>query len=153
MNKYHLFVLAVFLLLFTGSSMLEGAGNPVTTIVSDSLDRNPNGSSELSLLMREMYDHAYAARKLALEGKVDAVYPSSFDKIDSATPTDEDTKNEHYTLFAGIYIKAIKSYSKSSGENIIDNYNNMVNTCLACHASHCPGPVSKIKKLIISTRP
>ncbi len=124
-------------------------GGPSIPLMADSSDINPNGSSELSILMRDMYDHALAARKLALNGEKDTEFPKEFNKIHTATPTDETTKNSYYDTFADVYLNALKSYSLSGSEDLKLNYNNLVNTCLACHSSHCPGPVPKIRKLLI----
>ena len=136
--------------LYLGSwQLVDGVPAENATVVNDSTDMNPNGSSDLSLLMREMLDHAQSARKLALENKVDTTIPASFIKIHTATATDFETKNSYYDTFADLYLNAVKSYGKASNTEAISNYNNLVNTCLACHSTHCPGPVPRIKKLLI----
>lgn len=113
-------------------------------------DINPNGSSELSLLMRRMEKQLVDARPGVLEGKLtDRNYPLEFDKINTATPTDSETKTEAYPVFADIYLKSVKVFLASKPEELTENYNNVVNTCLACHSQHCPGPVSRIRKLMI----
>lgn len=124
-------------------------GGPSKQVQADSSDINPNGSSELSILMRDMYDHALAARKLALNGEKDVAFPKEFNKIHTATPTDETTKNSYYDTFADVYLNALKTYSGTASEELKSNYNNLVNTCLACHSSHCPGPIPRIRKLLI----
>jgi len=110
-------------------------GGPSEQVQADSSDINPNGSSELSILMRDMYDHALAARKLALNGEKDVAFPKEFNKI--------------YDTFADVYLNALKTYSGTASEDLKSNYNNLVNTCLACHSSHCPGPIPRIRKLLI----
>lgn len=109
-------------------------------------DNNPNGSSELSLLMRSMEKQLSDAKAAVLQGTYKGVYPSSFDKIYTAKPTDANTKTENFDVFAGVYINADKAFTANPS---IDTYNNVVNTCLACHSQHCPGPVGRIKKLKI----
>lgn len=144
--------LIIFLLisLYLGSwQIVDGGPAEHSIAISDSSDLNPNGSSELSLLMRDMYDHAFAARKLTLEEKKDEVIPDKFKKIHTATPTDSETKNSFYETFADVYLNAVKTYSSSANADIKTNYNNLVNTCLACHSTHCPGPIPKIRKLLI----
>lgn len=121
------------------------------TASADTTDINPNKSSELSLLMRKMYDHAAEARQ-ALANNKKVSYPKSFLAINTATPTDDHTKNEYYTTFADLYLQALDNYESSSDVNRVKSYNNIVNACLACHSSHCPGPVPKIKKLLIADK-
>ncbi len=136
--------------LYLGSwHLVDGVPAENATVVNDSTDMNPNGSSELSLLMREMLEHAQSARKLALEEKINPEIPESFSKIHTAKATDSETKNSYYDTFADVYMNAVKSYSTSKGSEIVTTYNNLVNTCLACHATHCPGPVPRIKKLLV----
>ena len=68
-------------------------------------DRNPNGSSELSLLMRRMEKQLVDARPGVLEGKLnDRNYPTEIDKINTAKPTDAETKTEAFPVFAVIYL-------------------------------------------------
>lgn len=113
-------------------------------------DLNPNGSSELSLLMRRMEKQLVDARPGVLDGKLtDRTYPSEIDRINTAKPTDAETKTEAFPVFADIYLKSVKSFLASKPEELTENYNNVVNTCLACHSQHCPGPVSRIRKLLI----
>ncbi|TAH38964.1 MAG: hypothetical protein EYC69_13660 [Bacteroidetes bacterium] len=136
--------------LYLGSwQLVDGVPSENATAFNDSTDMNPNGSSELSLLMREMLEHAQLARKLALEEKINPEIPESFNKIHTAKATDSETKNSYYDTFADVYLSAVKSYSTSKGTEIVSSYNNLVNTCLACHSTHCPGPVPRIKKLLV----
>ena len=143
-------VILLIILTYLGSwQLVDGGPAENSMALMDSTDLNPNGSSDLSLLMREMFDHALAAKKLTLEDKKDSEFPEKFKKIFTATPTDAETKNSYFDTFADIYLNAGKTYTTSNDGDLKMNYNNLVNTCLACHSSHCPGPVPKIKKLLI----
>ncbi len=129
--------------------LVDGDASKKYTAGTDTTDLNPNGSSELSFLMREMYNHALSSRNLALEEKKNEEFPEAFNKIHTAVPTDRFTKNEHFDSFADVYLNSVKSYAATDEANLKLNYNNMVSSCLACHASHCPGPIPKIKKLLL----
>jgi hypothetical protein len=144
------FALIFLIAFFTASSSLVNNGSSVfiTTAQADTTDNNPNGSSELSLLMRKMYDHLAEAKK-GLASNTIAQAPLSFKNINTAKPTDAETKKEYYNTFGDIYLQALETYSGSTPATLTKNYNNLVNTCLACHSSHCPGPVPKIKKLVV----
>ena len=148
MNK--LFIIASVFLLMVLSSQLTESEPASISICKDSVDVNPNGSSELSILMRKMYDHAAAARKDVKAKKIKRTYPAEFAKIYTATPTDSLTKNEHFNTFADIYMRSLKSFKSSDAGNLVDNYNGIVSACVACHSQHCPGPLFKIKLLMIT---
>lgn len=116
----------------------------------DPKDNNPNGSSELSLLMRKMEKQLVDARPAVMTGTYKGTYPEEFDKVYTAKPTDDQTKNEYYDTFAGVYVQAVKSFTSAPAAEQVEKFNNVVNSCLACHSQHCPGPVSRIKKLTIT---
>lgn len=118
------------------------------SVMADTSFVNPNGSSELSLLMREMQAYTNNAKKALQNNTNPAPYPESFNKIYSATISDGMSKSDFYKQFADIYLTAVKNYSKSNNQERAENYNNMVNACLACHSQHCPGPVPVIKKMV-----
>jgi hypothetical protein len=150
MNKIVVLFIVFCILSFGSNTCFLPLSLPVAK--ADTTDINPNGSSELSLLMREMYNHLAEARK-GLEIKKQVSYPKSFLTLTTAQATDEHTKNEYYNTFADLYLQSLENYSKSTNENRAKNYNSMVNACLACHSSHCPGPVPKIKKLLLPVAP
>lgn len=145
MNKYLVAFLFTGVIAFSSSWIHDGNGI-ISSAYADTTDVNPNGSSELSLMMREMYTHTAAARKALDENKV-APYPESFLNIKTAKPTDEETKKEYYNTFADLYLQSLENYKNSDKKNLQRNYTALINTCLGCHSSHCPGPVPKIKKL------
>ncbi len=148
MNKLFIFI-PLFLLVALSSQFTESEPASIP-VCKDSVDVNPNGSSELSLLMRKMYDHAAAARKDVKAKKIKRTYPAEFSKIYTATPTDSLTKNEHFNTFADLYIQSLKNFKSSNAGNLTDNYNAIVSACVVCHSQHCPGPLFKIKLLMIN---
>ena len=145
MNK--IFVIAgIMFLLYVSSYQYKTVWT--NAAFADTTDINTNKSSELSLLMREMYNHAAEARKAVSEQRT-VSYPKTFLNINTAKPTDDKTKNEYYTTFADLYLQTLEGYENSTNANRVKSFNNVVNACLACHSSHCPGPVPKIKRLLI----
>jgi len=125
--------------------------NPEVTGGSASADttfQNPNGTSELAMLMRDMQKYANDAKAALKAGTKPAPFPEAFKKIYTAEITEGMSKSDFYTQFADLYITAVKNYSTSTAELRVDAYNNMVNSCLACHSQHCPGPVPVIRKMI-----
>jgi hypothetical protein len=111
--------------------------------------QNPNGSSELSLLMRDMQKYTNEAKADIKAGKNPAPYPAAFDKIHTAKISDRMEKSDYYKSFGDLYMMAVKNYATSTPENRVETYNNMVSACMACHSQHCPGPVPVIRKLFV----
>jgi hypothetical protein len=128
------------------------AVNLVRTTPASSQDNNPNGSSDLSKLMREMEQYTKRAKEGLKTGAKPEPYPVGFDKIHTAKITDGMSKSDYYKSFADLYVMSVKNYAKSTKNNRVETYNNMVSACLACHSQHCPGPVPAIKKMIWETK-
>jgi cytochrome c556 len=110
---------------------------------------NPNGDSELALLMREMMSSASNMRELIKQGNLPKEFPAAFLKIHTAKPTDSDTKKASFDNFANNYISNLQTLYASPKEDLTKNYNAVVNACASCHSEHCPGPLKAINKLKI----
>jgi cytochrome c556 len=110
---------------------------------------NPNGDSELSLLMREMMSSASNLKEMVKQGNVPKEFPEAFLKIHTAQPTDSDTKKASFDDFANNYISNLQTLYNSPKEDLTKNYNAVVNACASCHSQHCPGPLKAINKLRI----
>ena len=122
-----------------------------TVATADTTVTNPNGSSELAQLMRDMQQYTSDAKKAVLANKAPAPYPSDFERLHTAKMTKGMSKSEHYDAFADMYITNVKSYAASASKDRVTAYNNMVTSCISCHSQHCPGPTPMIKKLLIPT--
>ena len=83
----------------------------INTAVADTVYANPNGSSELAMLMREMQDYSNTAKADVKAGKKPAPYPARFDKIHTAKISDSMSKSEYYKTFADMYVMAVKNYA------------------------------------------
>jgi len=108
---------------------------------------NPNGDSELALLMRSMYDSAASVKELIKQGKLPEKFPSAFLKIHTAKPTDSTVRTIEFTAFATDYINGLTTLHSSSKEKLTSNYNILVQKCVNCHQAVCPGPIQRINKL------
>ncbi len=140
-------VLVVAVLAVAG---LPGARRALVAPASaDTTDINPNGSSELSLLMREMQAHAAAAREKVMRGELPGAYPPAFEKIYTAQPTTASTKNEFFDTYADLYLMSVKNLARAGRADMKASYGNVVSACVACHSTHCPGPMVVIRKLAI----
>ncbi len=108
---------------------------------------NPNGDSELAVLMRNMYDSLAAVNTLIKNGGVPTKFPEAFLKLHTAKPTDVNTKPDSFDAFADDYLNTLKSLYHSPKEDLNKNYNSLVQKCANCHQVSCPGPLKKIFKL------
>ena len=109
---------------------------------------NPNGDSELALLMRKMEKHWKGTKKIIEEGKDIKDLPD-FSNIFTATPTDESMTMDDLHGFAENYLQQIKALGNAKGEAQKAAYNNIINGCIMCHENSCSGPIPRIKKLLI----
>lgn len=110
---------------------------------------NPNGDSELAMLMREMMSSASNMREMVKQGNLPEKFPEEFLKIHTAQPTDSETKKASFEDFADNYISNLNNLYTSPKEDLTKNYNAVVSACASCHSQHCPGPLKAINKLKI----
>jgi cytochrome c556 len=153
-NKWGISVLLVFFALFaadcSGDKEKENAEKAKTdSIASCTKPVNPNGDSELAVLMREMMGSANSMKEMVKEGKLPERFPEEFLKIHTAKPTDPDTKKASFEGFADNYISNLHALYNSPKEDLTKNYNAVINACASCHSQHCPGPLKAINKLRI----
>lgn len=106
--------------------------------------------TEMALLMQEMYDVMKKNKQLiTTESSLDSM-PKSFFKIYTAELTDPSVRDNQYKSFANIYLNSLNYlYNDTAPENLKTSYNNTISSCISCHQTICPGPISKIKKLFI----
>ena len=108
----------------------------------------PNEDSELALLMRELFEDSENVKLQIQEGKT-PVFFTEFDKLHTATPTDENVKEDgFYTAYTDVFIETVEDLLLAKN-NKVDMYNKMVAQCIDCHKQMCPGPIKKIRKLHI----
>lgn len=144
-------IIIVGIILFAGALIFQTITpeTAITSALADTTDRNPNGSSELSMLMRDMQKYTTDAKADIKGGKTPAPYPAEFDKVHTAKISEGVSKSDYYKQFADLYVMAVKNYATSTPATRVETYNNMVSSCLACHSQHCPGPVPAIRKMTI----
>ena len=110
---------------------------------------NPNGDSELALVMRAIYEHSDAIKKELANGKLPSQH-KIFEEIHTAVATQpEEVGTELYRTMADNYLASVKKLNTSNLDNYQQHFNAMVDNCMSCHAAICPGPRVKIKKLYI----
>lgn len=152
-NKYFTVAVLLFAVLLlaqcSGKGSTEDASTADSTAASCSKPLNPNGDSELALLMRNMMHSSENMKEMIRQGKLPDKFPEEFLKIHTAKPTDAGTKKASFDAFATNYINNLELLYKSPKEELTQNYNAVVNACVSCHMEHCPGPLKAINKLKI----
>lgn len=106
--------------------------------------------SEMTLLMRQMYEHNEEIKASILEGEIPTDFPEVFLKIHSAELSSFKSRNETFQGFSALFIESEKQiFNDSSMVDLKTRYNNTINLCISCHQTECTGPIPKIKKLLI----
>ena len=109
---------------------------------------NPNGDSELALLMRDMFEESDSLKKRIMGGQSLSGL-KKYEEIHSAIPTDPKVIGPVFKSFASAYIESIRKL-ESSDSSTVFNFNRMVDRCMSCHTEFCQGPKKRIKQLYIS---
>ena len=113
---------------------------------------NPNGDSELAILMRNMYEEAAQLKEQLARGE-EPHFSVEHEKILSARATEpEKVASPEFKAFAGVYLQNIKNLQKAKTNELPGLYNELVENCMSCHQLLCPGPMVKIKKLRVTQK-
>jgi len=103
--------------------------------------------SELALLMRKMYDNMEFAGKQINSGiEISDSLVTGYETILTAEATNPDEIDSKFYGFANGWLGEIEVLRN---EKSLENYNAIMNACVNCHQSYCPGPIPKIKRLKI----
>lgn len=108
---------------------------------------NPNGDSELAVLMRQLYDDGQRVKSQIEKGEAVDIQVD-YEKILTAKATEpEKMQGPDYLPFAQGYVAAMNALKASTPADVKDKYAAMVAACKNCHEHSCPGPLVRIKKL------
>jgi cytochrome c553 len=149
-NTIAFFLVFTFLL----SSCESNESDSVANTNEDSfkackVDINPNGDSELALLMREMVTWTDSAKAAVESGREIPASASDFARLYTAKKTDTTIDASIYKSGADLYISQVDQFKKAAKEDRVRLFNSMVNGCVACHENFCHGPIKRINKLFI----
>lgn len=114
--------------------------------------KSQSNDSEMTLLMREMYDEGMKIKKQILKGEKPEV-SIRVQEMRTAKSTDpEVAKSEMFNIFAKSYLAATEALASAEPENVETAYGIMVMSCMNCHKQLCPGPMVKIQKLYLQNK-
>lgn len=106
-------------------------------------------SSEMAALMNAMYEGNMTIKNKILEGESIGDFPETYLNIHSAVLTDPADRNISFEAFSKRYIQNMQQVYSGSKDSLKQNFNQAVNSCIACHKTTCKGPIPRIKKLLI----
>jgi hypothetical protein len=113
---------------------------------------NPNGDSELAILMREMVKHAQDSKdSISINAELPE-YPEKFSGIFFAKKIDPNIDKQMFDGLAQVYLNNLKFFQKSEPINRRSSYNNLIRSCEGCHQNFCSGPLKRINKLYIKEK-
>lgn len=106
--------------------------------------RNPNGDSELAVLMRRFVDDLRDVRtKMDAGEPLQPLYPVHR-KMRCAWPTKPDERNPNFDNRAQGYLAAVRAFDAEPGKS---TYNGMIAGCINCHSQSCGGPLDFIDSM------
>lgn len=152
-NRFSVSFLALILFIVSCNQGKQAEKNTEAVIDESSVqvsETNPNGDSELAILMRTMFEEGEKIKTQIVsgEGNISPEYIEMIEKCHTAVPTDPDVKTEEFTAFNNLLsIEANKLLIPET--DIKAGFNEMVNRCMDCHDTFCPGPMKRIRKLYI----
>lgn len=110
---------------------------------------NPNGDSELALLMRDMFNDGMRMKQQIEKGDQLEVL-KKFEEIHTAQATEpEKAASPKFKMYADAYLNMIEQLKVSSPEDTKVLFNGLVESCMNCHRALCPGPMVRIKKMYL----
>jgi hypothetical protein len=111
---------------------------------------NPNGESEMAVLMRAMRDSLKHNRIRYNESKALLKFPGRFQDLPDTEPTDVKMLPDAFPILASAQTSSFIAFNEAlTREEQMERHNTAVENCLSCHAQACPGPVPSIRKLRI----
>lgn len=110
---------------------------------------NPNGDSELAVLMREMYEDGLKMKAQVKYGGMPTPGIDHTKMITAEATEPEKVATEEYKGFTDAYLNVVHSMKKIDRSASEEVFTNMVDMCKSCHQSICPGPIVKIDKLYL----
>lgn len=105
--------------------------------------------SEMAALMNLMYEENEKIKSKIINEETLDSFPEEFLNIHSAVLTDPSDRTNSFNTFSDAYIKNMEAIFIVTKDSLKTQFNQTINSCIACHKTTCTGPIPRIKKLII----
>ncbi|MTB53982.1 hypothetical protein [Lewinella sp. W8] len=147
MRNHHKYLL--LLSLFFGVVVSCGKEEPEIALSKPAVQSpiNPNGDSELALLMRAMFDEARKIKTQIENGEPVTVELNHEEILQAHATEPEKAASPEFKAYANLYLQSLVDLQSASTPQLAGIFENLVDNCMACHQAMCPGPMVKIKKL------
>lgn len=112
---------------------------------------NPNGMSEMALLMEKMSQTFFQLKdSIQHNQNFSGISPvAHFNTISSAKTTKQNVINDAYLAYANSFLTSYEILLESTPQDRVKEFNRAVTACKNCHQDICPGPLARINKLFI----
>lgn len=108
---------------------------------------NPNGDSELALLMRAMEEEVKRIKDQVDKGEPITITINHEEILTAHATEPKKAASPEFKAFAAAYLQAIEALKTATPGQSATIYDQMVSSCMSCHQTMCPGPMMRIKKL------
>ncbi len=105
--------------------------------------------SEMALLMNEMYVFNEKTKEKIIKNEDLGEFSANFLNIHSAILTNPTDRNGEFEGFSQAFLLNQQAVFSEKITDKKEQFNVMINSCVACHKTTCVGPIPKIKKLLI----
>ncbi len=111
---------------------------------------NPNGDSELAILMRKMVKTLETNKELLRNNQPPEDFSFDVAELLTAEPTKGSINDRPaYEAFTNNFIDSVAVFYTESA-NKVKNYNALINACISCHETFCMGPIPVMQRLKFS---
>ena len=107
---------------------------------------DPNNTSEMALLMRDMFSQLEIVKQKILLGEDISQEQFNFDFIHKQTPTDESFLKEGLESMSNAYAYSVEAFNTQPSSK---TFSTIVTNCTSCHTMLCPGPLERIDNLLL----
>ena len=105
--------------------------------------------SQLTKLMRTMAADMKKVRVEIIAGKKISNFGKQYTKINTAQPSSESKKGELFPEFSRAFLVQLDRFKNAPSESAKIEFNALAKTCVHCHETYCPGPITMLRKLQI----
>ncbi|MEM7106528.1 MAG: hypothetical protein AAF502_25615 [Bacteroidota bacterium] len=109
---------------------------------------NPNGDSEMALLMRAMFEECANLGENIEKGKINPLKVGLEDLLTAEGTQPEKVNSPEFKAMAKSYLDIVNYFNEEEDINPEQGYTMVLNSCITCHQAMCPGPIKKIEKLL-----
>lgn len=107
---------------------------------------DPNNTSEMALLMRDMFTRLEVIKQKIEQGEDISQEHLNFELIHKQTPTDESFLKEGLEGMSTAYSYSVEQFNQAPTSK---NFSSIISNCMSCHTMLCPGPLERIDNLIL----